>query len=148
MKNFLQSQIIIVNFLLSSIINTLADFMNCTTVNKEEFNVSYLAVKCTHNDEYLFWITFFILPSFFFYACLLPITAFVYMYKNRMRLFELDVVSKISFLLKGYQRESYYWLLFIFNYELYFIIKTLLGNFFPPKNINDYGNFFCQNRRQ
>ena len=44
MKNFLQSQIIIITFLLSSIINALADFVNCTTINKEEFNVNFLTV--------------------------------------------------------------------------------------------------------
>ena len=110
MKNFLQSQIIIITFLLSSIINTLADFVNCTTINNEDYNVSYLTVQCTNNETYLFWRSFYIIPSFIFYALLLPIIAFVFMYKNRKKLFQLDVVSKISFfLMNGYKRESYYW---------------------------------------
>ena len=109
MKNFLQSQIIIITFLLSSIINALADFVNCTTINNEDYNVSYLTVQCTNNETYLFWRSFYIIPSFIFYALLLPIIAFVFMYKNRMKLFELDVVPKISFLMNGYRQEFYYW---------------------------------------
>ena len=109
MKNFLQSQIIIITFLLSSIINALADFVNCTTINNEDYNMSYLTVQCTNNETYLFWRTFYIIPSFIFYALLLPMIAIVYMYKNRQKLFDLDVVPKISFLMNGYRQEFYYW---------------------------------------
>ena len=113
MKNFLQSQIIIITFLLSSIINTLADFVNCTTINKEKFNVNFLTVQCTHDDNYLFWRNFFIFPSFIFYAFLLPIVAFIYMYKNRINIFKFEIFSKISFLLNGYKKDSYYWWIFL-----------------------------------
>jgi len=89
--------IIIITFLLSSIIKTLADFVNCTKINKEEYNVSYLIIQCSNNDNYLFWRNFIIFPSFIFYALLLPTIAFAFMYKNRMKLFEFDVVNKISF---------------------------------------------------
>jgi len=109
LKNFAQTQIITITFLLSSIINTLADFVNCTTLNKEDFNVSYLSIQCTNNSNYLFWRNFLIFPSFLFYVILLPMTAFVYMFKNRMNLFDVNIVAKISFLLQGYKRESYYW---------------------------------------
>ena len=107
--NFLQSEIIIIAYFLSSIINSLADFVNCTTINQEDFNVSYLLVQCTHNDYYSFWRNYFILPSFILYSIILPFVAFVYMYKHRMELFEFDVMTKISFLLNGYKRESFYW---------------------------------------
>jgi len=120
LKNFAQTQIITITFLLSSIINTLADFVNCTTLNKEDFNVSYLSIQCTNNSNYLFWRNFLIFPSFLFYVILLPMTAFVYMFKNRMNLFDVNIVAKISFLLQGYKRESYYWWLLFFpiNYLL------------------------------
>jgi len=108
-KNLLQSQIIIITFLLSSIINSLADFVNCTTIYNEDYNVSFLTVQCTHNDTYLFWRAFYIFPAFIFYALFLPLIAFVYMFKNRRKLSHLDVISKLKFLLNGYKKESYYW---------------------------------------
>jgi len=122
LKNFAQTQIITITFLLSSIINTLADFVNCTTLNKEDFNVSYLSIQCTNNSNYLFWRNFLIFPSFLFYVILLPMTAFVYMFKNRMNLFDVNIVAKISFLLQGYKRESYYWWLLFFSNQLFTVI--------------------------
>ena len=112
LKNFLQTQLIMITFLLSSIINSLANFVNCIQLYNEKFNFKYLNVQCTHNAEYLFWRNVFILPAFLFYALLLPLIALCYLYKNRFNLFELDVVAKIRFLLNGYKQECYYWFSF------------------------------------
>ena len=109
MKNFLQTLIIIITFSLSSVINALAEFINCVKLNDEKFNSNYLIVRCSNNENYLFWRNFFIIPSFFIYVFVLPVSAFLFMYKNRHKLFNLNIVSKISVLLNGYNKDSYYW---------------------------------------
>ena len=108
-RNFLQSLIITINFLLSSVIKALADFINCVQIYDKSYNSFYLTVRCSDNVNYEFWKKIFILPSLFFYGFVLPVSVFIYMYRNRVKLFDFEIVTKISFLLKGYKKQSYYW---------------------------------------
>ena len=108
-RNFLQSLIITINFLLWSIIKVLADFINCVQIYDKPYNSFYLIVRCTDNANYEFWKNIFILPSLVFFCFLLPVTVFIYMYRKRENLFDFDLLTRISFLLKGYNKQSYYW---------------------------------------
>lgn len=109
-KNYIQTWIICFTFFLSPILNTIADFLHCIRINDGEYyNVLDLNLSCSTNKKYILWRNFFIIPSFICYAMLIPLCTFIYMFRNRKKLFEYGYLSRISFLLKGYQREAFYW---------------------------------------
>lgn len=96
-------------FFLSSIIGTVADFFNCTQLYDDFFLTNFLLEKCNDNPKYEFWKINLIFPTFLIFIVAFPLLLFFYMYRNRNRLFDSDVVYKIGFLLNGYSEKSYYW---------------------------------------
>ena len=107
--HFLLTFSIIITYFLPSIMNALAQFINCTRLYDEEYITNNLIEKCTNNPRYDLWRFFLIIPSFIFFGAILPLIAFLYAYNNRTRLFDRKVVKKISFLLNGYSEKTFYW---------------------------------------
>ena len=94
-------------FFQSSIINALADLLNCTKIENEYYLTSYLLVKCSGN--YSTWRNLMVLPAFCFFSFMLTTLLFLYMYKNRKLLFSEHVLRKVAFLLNGYLANNFYW---------------------------------------
>ena len=117
---------IIISFFLSSIINSLAEFENCTNLYEETYIKHYLLEKCTNNPNYTLWRNVLIIPSFIFFCILIPFFAFHYVYKNRKRLFQKEVIQKFGFLLNGHSSKTFYWSYFIYLFIHSFF--NFLGN--------------------
>ena len=118
-EKFLILTSVSVMFFLSPIMTTLAEFLNCKSIN----NVDYIAVnlieKCSENSRYTFWRNILIIPTFMLFGIILPLLTFHYMYKNRFQLFDRKIIYKIGFLLNGYSPSTFYW--FILKLFLNFI---------------------------
>lgn len=108
LASFVETEIIIISYLLSSIINSLADFMNCLDVGLKSYNSNEVTVKCT-DDIYISWRNYLIAPSFLIYLILLPLSGIIYLFRNRKRIFDDKIMRKVKFLIKGYRKEYYYW---------------------------------------
>ena len=60
----------------------------------------------TSHNHWIFW---YIIPGFLIFGVLFPFIAFAYMWINRNNLSEEKIISKIGFLLNGYEKERFYW---------------------------------------
>ena len=105
---FFRTLSITTSFFLSSIMNSLATFVNCKEINNVFYLSNYLNEKCS-GEKYEMWKQFFIIPAFIFYILFLPLIAFYYMIKNKKRLLDRIVIQKVSFLMNGYSLETFYW---------------------------------------
>ena len=109
MEKFLITVCILMAFFLSPIINAISNFFNCTTLYSNQYITQNLFEKCHDNPRYSSWRTYVMLPSFLFYAVVLPLLLFLFLFKNRKILHEEKMLSKIGFLLKGYSENRFYW---------------------------------------
>ena len=109
LEKFLITVCILMNFFLSPVINAISNFFNCTILYSEQYITENLWEKCYNNPRYSFWRSHVMLPAFLFYAILLPLMLFSFLFKNRQNLFEERILSKIGFLLKGYSENKFYW---------------------------------------
>ena len=106
-ESFLITAIITFFYFQSSIITALANLLNCTKIEDENYLTNYLFEKCA--EHYYSWRNLMILPAFFFFSIILTILPFIYMFKNMENLYTESVLSKIAFLLHGYSAKHYYW---------------------------------------
>ena len=92
----------------SPIINSLCDILNCTRLGKSSYISVYMIEECftTSHNHWIFW---YIIPGFLIFGVLFPFIAFAYMWINRNNLSEEKIISKIGFLLNGYEKERFYW---------------------------------------
>ena len=96
-------------FFQSNAIKTLADLLNCTKIENNMRLTNYLLEKCIDNPNYEFWRNFVIIPSFCFFSLVLTLIPFIYMCKNRKKLYTENALRKIGFLLNGYSPQYFYW---------------------------------------
>ena len=90
----------------------------------EEFHIKALKIRehlygenhgdtsKSYNDLgvlYDFWKKYLIIPAFLLYVMCFPLILFIFMFKNRKRLFDENFISKSGFLLNGYSSKTYYW---------------------------------------
>ena len=108
-ENFFITTSITFFFFQSSIINALADLLNCTQIENDYYLDSYLIEKCADETNYHRWRNFMILPAFGFFALILTTLPFIYMFRNKNILYTQDVLRKVGFLLNGYSKQYFYW---------------------------------------
>ena len=108
-ERFLISVAIVLLFFMSNIFDMTVQFLNCQQIDENYYISSFLIEQCNNNERYSFWKYFFIWPCFLFFIIIVPFVFFLFMFKNRKRLFEEDVIVKIGFLLNGYSTETFYW---------------------------------------
>ena len=125
-ENFLITTSITFFFFQSTIINGLADLLNCTKIENQYYLTNYLIEKCDKNLGYDKWRNFMIIPAFCFFSIFLTIVPFIYMYKNRGNLYSENILRKVGFLLNGYSTNYFYW----YFEKKKFIIKKKIGNLF------------------
>ena len=96
-------------FFQSSVINALADFLNCTQIEQNFYLTNYLLEKCENNLIYENWRNLLIIPSFSIFCLILPLLSFIYMLRNRKNLYTDHILRKVGFLLNGYSPRYFYW---------------------------------------
>ena len=109
LESFLITASITFFFFQPSIINGLSDLLNCTKIENEYYIRNYLIEKCANNTNYNKWQNLMIIPAFCFFAIILTMMPFIYMYKNRENLYRENILRKVGFLMNGYSRTSFYW---------------------------------------
>ena len=109
LESFLITASITFFFFQPSIINGLSDLLNCTKIENEYYISNYLIEKCANNTNYNKWQNLMIIPAFCFFAIILTMMPFIYMYKNRENLYRENILRKVGFLMNGYSRTSFYW---------------------------------------
>jgi len=107
-ESFLITMTMTFFFFQSSIVNALADLLNCTMIENSYYLSNYLFVKCEENN-YNIWRNYMILPAFCFFSLILTVMPFIYMFKNRKYLYCERVLRKIAFLLNGYSAKNFFW---------------------------------------
>ena len=107
-ENFLITALMTFFFFQSSIINRLADLLNCTIIEHSYYLSSNLLVKC-EDSIYQKWRSYMILPAFCFFSLILTLTPFIYMFRRKKILYRENILRKIAFLLNGYAAKNYYW---------------------------------------
>ena len=115
-----------IHFFLSSIINALADFINCSDLNNDSYITNYLMEKCSNNLRYLKWRNYLVIPSFAIFAGFLPTIAFLYTYSNRERLFDKKVIKNVRFFLNGYSTKTFYWYIYFYFYLIITLFREFL----------------------
>ena len=65
--------------------------------------------------RYMIWLYIFVIPAIIFFALILPLFAFMYMYKNKHILGEKEIMKKVGFIGNGLKHKEYYWYLYLFN---------------------------------
>ena len=109
LEKFLITSAITFFFFQPNIINSLAKVLDCSTIENESFLTSYLNINCQTNEAYNFWSYVIFLPAFCFFAIILPLVSFLYMYCNKNQLYEEKIIYKIAFLLNGFSKTKFYW---------------------------------------
>ena len=145
LENFLVTLSITFFFFQSSIINALADLLNCTKIENVFYLTNYLLEKCAGNSNYDKLFNILIIPSFCIFCIILPLVPFVYMFKNRTNLYTDKILCKVGFLLNGYSPQFYYWYFSWKKKYLFLVFKGIhLSN---EKNLNNFNYFTCENWR-
>lgn len=107
-ERFYVSCTLVFLFFLFSIINACAQFLDCTEFEGKFYVTTYLNESCT-SEKYLFWKKFIIIPTLIAFAIVFPSIVLIYMLKNKRNLFQGQILSKIGFMLNGYQNKKFYW---------------------------------------
>ena len=129
-ESFLITVTITFFFFQSSVINALADFLNCTQIEQNFYLTNYLLEKCENNLIYENWRNLLIIPSFSIFCLILPLLSFIYMLRNRKNLYTDHILRKVGFLLNGYSPQYYYWSK---NLKKNILICSLGNSFFFSK---------------
>ena len=108
-EKFILTFSITISYFLPSVINSLAEFLNCTQLYSESYVTNQLSERCSNNPRYMLWRNALIFPSLFIFLFLFPLLALIYMHKNRDNLFQPNILQKISFLVNGYTSKTFYW---------------------------------------
>lgn len=108
-ESFLISTSITFFYFQSSILNSLANLMNCTKIENNYYLTNYLLVNCDGNPEYEFRRNYVIIPFFTFFSLVLTSLPFIYMFNKRKNLYTDNVLRKVGFLLNGYCKKYFYW---------------------------------------
>ena len=107
-ESFLITMTMTFFFFQSSIVNALADLLNCTMIENSYYLSNYLFVKC-EESSYNTWRNYMIWPAFCFFSLILTVIPFIYMFKKRKILYCESVLRKIAFLLNGYSAKNFFW---------------------------------------
>lgn len=110
-ERFFITSILVIIFFMPTIINTCAQFLNCTEIDGDHYITNYLNESCTSN-KYLTWNYALILPGFLFFFVIFPGMILIYMIKNKNHLFSKNVLYKVGYMIKGYKSERFYWYIF------------------------------------
>ena len=108
-ERFFISVAIVFIFFMSNIFDMTLQYMNCEKIDENYYISSFLIEQCNNNERYSFWKYYFIWPCFIFFIIFIPFVCFLFMFQNKKRLFEDDVIVKIGFLLHGYTSKTFYW---------------------------------------
>ena len=92
----------------SSIINSLVDISDCQSINSRLYIRNYLLEDC-NSDRYLIFFYSFSIPVFIMTAIILPILAIVYLFRQRNKIYDKEIMKNIGFLINGYRGSFYYW---------------------------------------
>lgn len=87
---------------------------------------AYLLVECFTPSHYN-WILQLFIPSFTFYAIILPLAAFIYMSCYACSLHLDQHKQKVGFLSNGYRKKKFYWEFFFFYRK---IVILFISQFF------------------
>ena len=109
LESFLVTVSITLFFFQSSVINSLADLLNCTKIENTFYLTNYLLEKCEGNINYEKWRNLLIIPTFCIFCLFLTLVPFIFMFKNRNKLYTDSILRKVGFLLNGYSPQFYYW---------------------------------------
>lgn len=108
MEKFSITVALIMTFFMFSIVNTCAQFLDCTNIDGEYFVTNYLLLSCS-SEDYLWWKYLIILPTIFIFSLMIPAVILLYMFKHRHNLFQKNILYKVGYMLNGYKTEIYYW---------------------------------------
>ena len=50
-----------------------------------------------------------VIPATIFYSFILPLIAFLYMYKNKEKLLDKEIMKKVGFIGNGFKKDKFYW---------------------------------------
>lgn len=108
LERFYITSILIILFFMFSIINSCAQFLNCSEIGDDKFITNYLSESCS-SSRYAIWKYGFIIPIFLLFATIFPGLILSFMIKNRKNLFTKDNIYKIGYMMNGYKSETFYW---------------------------------------
>lgn len=91
----------------SNILNSLFELIDCQNFNNNFFLRVHLTINC-HSENYKRWINFFFLPFFIFYTFCIPLSAMIYLYFLREKIFK-EHYHVMEFLINGFSVSKFYW---------------------------------------
>jgi hypothetical protein len=91
----------------SYILNSLFELIDCQIIDGDSYMRIHLTVNCK-SEDYKLWINLLFLPTFVFYAFLMPITAIIYLYFVRLKILS-GKYQNLGFLTNGYIITKFYW---------------------------------------
>ena len=92
----------------SSIFNALLEVFKCKEIDGKKYISSYLMESC-ESERYYKWSYYFVLPSFCWYAIVIPLALMLFMAKNKNNLYSVEVMKYIGFSLNGLGKTKFYW---------------------------------------
>ena len=139
LESFLITVSITFFFFQSSVLNALANLLNCSKIENNFYLTNYLLEKCAENEYYEKWRNFVIFPSFSFFSLILILLPMIYMFKNINNLYSDNVLRKVGFLLNGYSPRYFFWYIHL----IYFFINMFYqGVCFSFQKNHDNSNYF------
>ena len=109
-ENYFESYIFCISisiFLLqSSIFNSLLEVLKCKEIDGKYYIERYLLENC-NSERYMNWRNYLIIPSFCFYAGIVPASMIYFMGKNKKNLHKNKLLIGLS--LNGLGKTKFYW---------------------------------------
>lgn len=84
-------------------------FLDCEEIETGSLYLSSdLSENCS-NDRFKNFLFRVAIPALVFYLFLLPLSYYVYLWKERKTIFDLKVMKRFGFLVIGYNKDNYLW---------------------------------------
>lgn len=112
------------------ILSKLFDLVNCETYNfddieHKDFLKNYLGIECYTKNHY-FWISIMLIPGFFIYAILLPLSTLIFSYIKKKEKTTKSNIIKFDFLMRQFFiKFPSFWGNIYFYRKLIFVIIVI-----------------------
>ena len=95
----------------SSIFNSIFTIFACTKLdNNTSFIKAYMTESCSaDNPRYQMWSNYISIPILIVYSVVLPLMLFILTSCHRHNIYDATSIRYLSFLVRGYKKDKFYW---------------------------------------
>jgi hypothetical protein len=124
-KNHFVGSIVIIVFILHTILlkMTLSPF-SCQEINSEYWLTDDMSIKCWEGMHLTYTLGV-ALPGLILWGGAVPLTATIFVFRNRQQFDDLKIKQRYGFITTGYVDEHYYWEIVIMYRKMFVISASL-----------------------